>query len=186
VSEPLLQVENLSVQFKTDDGVVQAVDSLSYNLFAGETLAIVGESGSGKSVSSLAILGLIPSPPGRITSGSALFEGRDLLQLNQRELAGIRGNRIAMIFQDPMTSLNPFMTVADQLTEVTRLHLRHSPAAALAHAIEMLERVGIPAAGRRVFDYPHQFSGGMRQRVMIGMALSCKPKILIAGRRFSS
>jgi oligopeptide transport system ATP-binding protein len=180
VSDPLLQVETLSVQFKTDDGVVQAVNSLSYDLFPGETLGIVGESGSGKSVSSLAILGLIPSPPGRITGGRAVFEGRDLLQLNQRELSTIRGNRIAMIFQDPMTSLNPFLTVADQLTEVTRLHLRHSSAEALAHAIEMLERVGIPAAGRRVFDYPHQFSGGMRQRVMIAMALSCKPKVLIA------
>jgi oligopeptide transport system ATP-binding protein len=168
------------VQFKTDDGIVQAVDGLTYDLHAGETLGIVGESGSGKSVSSLAILGLIPKPPGRVTSGRAFFGGRDLLTLNQRELSTIRGNRIAMIFQDPMTSLNPFLTVADQLTEVTRLHLKHSPSEALRHAIEMLERVGIPAASRRVFDYPHQFSGGMRQRVMIAMALSCKPQILIA------
>ncbi len=176
----LLKVEDLSVQFKTDDGVVQAVDGLSYDLRPGETLGIVGESGSGKSVSSLAILGLIPTPPGRVTSGRALFGGRDLLKLNQRELSTIRGNRIAMIFQDPMTSLNPFLTVAEQLTEVTRLHLRQTHAEALAHAIEMLERVGIPAPARRVFDYPHQFSGGMRQRVMIAMALSCKPQILIA------
>jgi oligopeptide transport system ATP-binding protein len=177
---PLLQVENLSVQFKTDEGLVRAVDSLRYDLFAGETLGIVGESGSGKSVSSLAVLGLVPQPPGRVTSGRAMFAGRDLLKLNQRELSRIRGNRIAMIFQDPMTSLNPFLTVAEQLTEVTRLHLRHTHAQALKHAIEMLERVGIPAAGRRVFDYPHQFSGGMRQRVMIAMALACKPQILFA------
>jgi oligopeptide transport system ATP-binding protein len=180
VPEPLLRVENLSVQFKTDDGVVRAVDGLSYELPAGETLGIVGESGSGKSVSSLAILGLIPQPPGRVTSGRVLFEGRDLLSLSQRELSTIRGNRIAMIFQDPMTSLNPFLTVAEQLTEVTRLHLRHTHAEALRHAIEMLERVGIPAPARRVHDYPHQFSGGMRQRVMIAMALSCKPRILLA------
>ena len=178
--EPLLRVENLSVQFKTDDGVVRAVDDLTYDLAPGETLGIVGESGSGKSVSSLAILGLVPRPPGRVTAGRAIFEGRDLLTLNQRELSRIRGNRIAMIFQDPMTSLNPFLTVAEQLTEVTRLHLRHTHAEALRHAVEMLERVGIPAPARRVFDYPHQFSGGMRQRVMIAMALSCKPRILIA------
>jgi oligopeptide transport system ATP-binding protein len=180
VPEPLLRVENLSVQFKTDDGVVRAVDDLTYDLAPGETLGIVGESGSGKSVSSLAILGLVPRPPGRVTAGRAIFEGRDLLTLNQRELSRIRGNRIAMIFQDPMTSLNPFLTVAEQLTEVTRLHLRHTHAEALRHAVEMLERVGIPAPARRVFDYPHQFSGGMRQRVMIAMALSCKPRILIA------
>jgi oligopeptide transport system ATP-binding protein len=180
MSEPLLHVENLSVEFKTDEGRVRAVDSLSYDLNAGETLGIVGESGSGKSVSSLAILGLVPQPPGRVTSGRAVFGGRDLLKLGQRELSSIRGNRIAMIFQDPMSSLNPFLTVAEQLTEVTRLHLRHTYAQALIHAIEMLERVGIPAASRRVFDYPHQFSGGMRQRVMIAMALACKPQILIA------
>jgi oligopeptide transport system ATP-binding protein len=178
--ETLLRVENLSVQFKTDDGIVRAVDDLSYDLAAGETLGIVGESGSGKSVSSLAILGLIPRPPGRVTSGRVLFEGRDLLTLTERELSTIRGNRIAMIFQDPMTSLNPFLSVAEQLTEVTRLHLRHTHKEALRHAIEMLERVGIPAPARRIHDYPHQFSGGMRQRVMIAMALSCKPRILIA------
>jgi oligopeptide/dipeptide ABC transporter ATP-binding protein len=180
VPEPILQVDKLCVQFKTDDGVVRAVDGLSYELSPGETLGIVGESGSGKSVSSLAILGLVPQPPGRVTAGRAHFEGRDLLTLSQRELSTIRGNRIAMIFQDPMTSLNPFLTVAEQLTEVTRLHLRHTHPEALRHAIEMLERVGIPAPARRVHDYPHQFSGGMRQRVMIAMALSCKPCILIA------
>ncbi len=160
--------------------MIRAVDSLSYDLSAGETLGIVGESGSGKSVSSLAILGLVPRPPGRVTRGRAIFEGRDLLRMKQRELATVRGNRIAMIFQDPMTSLNPFLTVGEQVMEVTRLHLRHNYSKALRHAIEMLERVGIPAAARRIHDYPHQFSGGMRQRVMIAMALSCKPRILIA------
>jgi oligopeptide transport system ATP-binding protein len=159
---------------------VRAVEALSYELHAGETLGIVGESGSGKSVSSLAILGLVPQPPGRVTSGKAIFGGRDLLKLGQRDLSSIRGNRIAMIFQDPMTSLNPFLTVAEQLTEVTRLHLRHTRGQALKHAIDMLARVGIPAPDRRVFDYPHQFSGGMRQRVMIAMALACRPQILIA------
>ena len=138
----LLTIENLSVQFKTDDGLVQAVDSLSYDLHPGETLGIVGESGSGKSVSSLAILGLIPKPPGRVTSGRAIFEGRDLLRLGRRKLSGIRGNRIAMIFQDPMTSLNPFLTVADQLTEVTRRHLGYTHSQSLRHAIEMLEARG--------------------------------------------
>jgi oligopeptide transport system ATP-binding protein len=177
---PLLEIENLAVEFRTDDGVVRAVDGVSMAIEPGETLGIVGESGSGKSVSSLAVLGLIPQPPGKITSGRAMFGSRDLLKLSHRELSEIRGNRIAMIFQDPMTSLNPFLTVAQQLMEVTQLHLRHTQAEALRHAIEMLERVGIPAAARRVHDYPHQFSGGMRQRVMIAMALSCKPALLIA------
>jgi len=177
---PLLQVENLSVHFRTDDGLVRAVDGVSFDIAPGETLGIVGESGSGKSVTSLAILGLIPQPPGKIASGSALYQGQDLLKMSQRELSKIRGHRIAMIFQDPMTSLNPFLTIAEQLTEVTRLHLKHTPRQALDHAVTMLERVGIPAAGRRVFDYPHQFSGGMRQRVMVAMALSCRPDLLIA------
>src|SRR5436189_1831146 len=177
---PLLQVEDLRVQFRTDDGVVKAVDGVSFDLDEGETLGIVGESGSGKSVTNLAILGLIPQPPGKIAGGRAMFRGQDLLAMHARQLAHIRGYRIAMIFQDPLTSLNPFLTIAEQLTEVTRLHLKHTRQQALKHAIEMLERVGIPAAGRRVFDYPHQFSGGMRQRVMIAMALSCKPEILIA------
>jgi oligopeptide transport system ATP-binding protein len=177
---PLLEIDNLAVEFRTDDGVVRAVDGVSMSIEPGETLGIVGESGSGKSVSSLAVLGLIPQPPGKITSGRAMFGGRDLLKLQNRELSEIRGNCIAMIFQDPMTSLNPFLTVAQQLMEVTQLHLRHTHSEALSHAIEMLERVGIPAAARRVHDYPHQFSGGMRQRVMIAMALSCKPALLIA------
>ena len=180
MANPLLQVEDLQVQFKTDDGIVRAVDGISFSIQPGETLGIVGESGSGKSVTSLAIMGLIPQPPGKILGGRAIFDGRDLLALKQRQLSRIRGNRIAMIFQDPMTSLNPFLTVAQQLTEVTRLHLRHSRQQALDHAIEMLGRVGIPAPERRIFDYPHQFSGGMRQRVMIAMALACKPSLLIA------
>jgi oligopeptide transport system ATP-binding protein len=177
---PLLDLHNLSVQFHTDDGIVRAVDGISFQIERGETLGIVGESGSGKSASSLALLGLLPMPPARVTSGTALFQGQDLLKLNERERSKIRGNRIAMVFQDPMTSLNPFLTVAQQLMEVTQLHLKHTRQQALHHAIEMLERVGIPAASRRVWDYPHQFSGGMRQRVMIAMALSCKPDLLIA------
>jgi oligopeptide transport system ATP-binding protein len=177
---PLLHVEDLRVQFHTDDGVVRAVDGVSFNLEAGEALGIVGESGSGKSVTNLAILGLIPQPPGKIESGRALFHGRDLLKMSQKELQTVRGHKIAMIFQDPMTSLNPFLTVAEQLTEVTRLHLKYTARQALDHAVTMLERVGIPAAARRVHDYPHQFSGGMRQRVMVAMALSCKPEIIIA------
>ncbi|HZZ28498.1 MAG TPA: ABC transporter ATP-binding protein [Pirellulales bacterium] len=176
----LLEIENLGVEFRTDEGIVRAVDGISLAIEPGETLGIVGESGSGKSVSSLAILGLVPQPPGKITSGQAIFEGQNLLAMPQRKLASIRGNRIAMIFQDPMTSLNPFLTIAQQLTEVTQLHLRHTHEQALKHAISMLERVGIPAPARRIHDYPHQFSGGMRQRVMIAMALACKPALLIA------
>jgi oligopeptide transport system ATP-binding protein len=176
----LLEVHDLRVQFKTDDGVVRAVDGVSFALSAGETLGIVGESGSGKSVTSLALLGLVPQPPGKVTSGQAMYRGQDLLRMSARQLASIRGNRIAMIFQDPMTALNPFLTIEQQLTEVTRLHLGHNRRTALAHAVDMLERVGIPSAERRIFDYPHQFSGGMRQRVMIAMALACKPDVLIA------
>ena len=180
MSKPLLQVENLGVCFHTDNGTVNAVNGVSFQLEAGETLGIVGESGSGKSVTNLAIMGLIPSPPGEITSGEVRFRGDDLLTMNSHQIREIRGNKIAMIFQDPMTALNPFLTVEEQLTEVTQLHLGHSRREARAHAIEMLEKVGIPAASRRIDEYPHQFSGGMRQRVMIAMALSCKPDILIA------
>jgi oligopeptide transport system ATP-binding protein len=176
----LLQVTDLGVQFKTDDGLVQAVDGVSFDIRAGETLGIVGESGSGKTVMNLALLGLLPIPPARITGGQAVYQGANLLAMTPRDLSKIRGDRIAMIFQDPMTSLNPYLTVADQLCEVTRLHRRHSRAQALRHAIGMLEKVGIPSAAQRIFDYPHQFSGGMRQRVMIAMALSCKPDLLIA------
>ena len=180
MSENILQVDELAVEFKTDDGIVKAVDGVSFALDRGETLGIVGESGSGKSVTNLAIMGLIPQPPGRVTAGRALLKGEDLLQMSTRQLTKVRGNRIAMIFQDPMTSLNPFLSIADQLTEVTRIHLKLSYEKSLTRAIEMLERVGIADPGRRVHDYPHQFSGGMRQRVMIAMALLCKPEVLIA------
>jgi oligopeptide transport system ATP-binding protein len=176
----LLEVEDLKVEFHTDEGVVRAVDGVSFSIEPGETLGIVGESGSGKSVTNLAILGLIPQPPGRIASGRALFRGQDLLGMRPDELRRIRGHRIAMIFQDPMTSLNPFLTIEEQLTETTRLHLGHTRRQARDHAIQMLEQVGIPAASRRISEYPHQFSGGMRQRVMIAMALSCGPDLLIA------
>ncbi|MGY8766951.1 MAG: ABC transporter ATP-binding protein [Pirellulales bacterium] len=178
--EILLSVDDLRVQFNTDDGIVRAVRGLSFDLKRGETLGIVGESGSGKSVTNLAMMGLIPQPPGKITSGTAMYRGQDLLTLPVKELSEIRGNRIAMIFQDPMTALNPFLTVEEQLTEVTRKHLKLNYKDSVAHAIEMLKKVGIPSPEKRVFDYPHQFSGGMRQRVMIAMALSCKPDILIA------
>ncbi|MCA9100318.1 MAG: ABC transporter ATP-binding protein [Planctomycetales bacterium] len=176
----LLQVDDLHVEFDTDDGVVRAVDGVSFAVAPGETLGIVGESGSGKSVTNLAVLGLIPRPPGRIAGGRVMFEGHDLLRVGEDALRRVRGNRIGMIFQDPMTSLNPFLTVAEQLTEVTRLHMGHTRAQALDHAVEMLERVGIPAAAERIGSYPHEFSGGMRQRVMIAMALSCRPDVLIA------
>ena len=180
MNKNILQVDDLRVQFVTDDGVVKAVDGVSFELARGQTLGIVGESGSGKTVTNLAILGLVPQPPGRVVSGTARYAGTDLLQLGLKELSRIRGRRVAMIFQDPMTALNPFLTIQDQMTEITRLHLAHSRSQALEHAIDMLERVGIPDAQRRIEDYPHQFSGGMRQRVMIAMALSCKPDVLIA------
>jgi oligopeptide transport system ATP-binding protein len=180
MSEPLLHVESLRVEFKTDDGLVQAVNDVSFDLYPGETLGIVGESGSGKSVTNLALMGLVPQPPGRVVSGKAIYQGQDLLNLKARELAALRGRKIAMIFQDPMTALNPFLTIAEQLTEVTQLHLGHTHKQAVRHAVEMLERVGIPSAAKRLWDYPHQFSGGMQQRVMIAMALACNPDILIA------
>ncbi len=180
MAESLLHVENLSVEFKTDDGLVQAVNDVSFDLYPGETLGIVGESGSGKSVTNLALMGLVPRPPGRIVSGRAIYQGKDLLALKERELASLRGRKIAMIFQDPMTALNPFLTVAEQLTEVTQLHLGHTRRQAVEHGIQMLEKVGIADARKRFWDYPHQFSGGMQQRVMIAMALACNPDILIA------
>ncbi|MFO0818581.1 MAG: ABC transporter ATP-binding protein [Pirellulales bacterium] len=180
MSDALLEVDDLRVVFHTDEGTVRAVDGLSFRLGRGETLGIVGESGSGKSVTSLAIMGLVPQPAGVIASGAIRYAGEDLRHASARRMREIRGRRIAMIFQDPMTALNPFLTVGDQLTEMTRLHLGHSLAQARQHAIEMLKQVGIPGAERRIDDYPHQFSGGMRQRVMIAMALSCRPDILIA------
>jgi oligopeptide transport system ATP-binding protein len=176
----LLSVKDLRTYFETEDGTVKAVDGISFELKQGETLGIVGESGSGKSVANLSIMRLIPNPPGKIVSGSIMFDGRDVLKLSSREVRDIRGKRIAMIFQDPMTSLNPFMRVSKQLMEVTQLHLGHTRKEARAHAIKMLEHVGIPDARERVDSYPHEFSGGMRQRVMIAMALSCEPELLIA------
>ncbi len=176
----LLEVEDLRTYFETEDGTVKAVDGISFQLKRGETLGIVGESGSGKSVTNLSIIRLIPEPPGRIVSGRILFDGVDLLSLKEREVRKIRGRRIAIIFQDPMTSLNPFMKISHQLMELTQLHLGHSRRQAYDHAIRMLETVGIPDARERVDNYPHEFSGGMRQRVMIAMALSCEPELIIA------
>src|SRR5499433_2318847 len=176
----LLEVRDLHTFFETEDGTVKAVDGISFQLKRGETLGIVGESGSGKSVTNLSLIRLIPSPPGKIVAGEVIFDGRDLLLLPEEEVRKIRGRRIAMIFQDPMTSLNPFMKISKQLMEITQLHLGHSRGQAYEHAIQMLETVGIPDARTRVDNYPHEFSGGMRQRVMIAMALSCKPELLIA------
>jgi oligopeptide transport system ATP-binding protein len=176
----VLEVHDLATYFKTDDGVVKAVDGVSFGLTAGETLGLVGESGSGKSVTNLSIMRLVPSPPGRIMRGSVLYMGQDVLKMNGDQLRDLRGNNISMIFQDPMTSLNPFLRISTQLVETIVLHQKVSRDEALQVGIEMLDKVGIPAPRRRVHDYPHQFSGGMRQRVMIAMALSCNPKILIA------
>jgi oligopeptide transport system ATP-binding protein len=176
----MLEVNDLRTYFDTEDGVVKAVDGISFTLKRGETLGIVGESGSGKSVTNLSIIRLIPNPPGKIVSGEIIFNGQDILLLPEQEVRKIRGRRIAMVFQDPMTSLNPFLKISRQLMETTQLHLGYSKAQAYEHAIKMLEIVGIPDARTRVDDYPHEFSGGMRQRVMIAMALSCEPELLIA------
>lgn len=176
----LLEVKNLRTYFKTEDGTVKAVDGVSFQLRRGETLGIVGESGSGKSVTNLSIIRLIPNPPGEIVDGEVIFDGQDILLLPENDVRKIRGRRIAMIFQDPMTSLNPFMKISKQLMEMTQLHLGFSKDQAYEHAIKMLETVGIPDARARVDNYPHEFSGGMRQRVMIAMALSCEPELLIA------
>ncbi|PYS69840.1 MAG: peptide ABC transporter ATP-binding protein [Acidobacteria bacterium] len=176
----LLEVKNLRTYFDTEDGLVKAVDDISFSLQRGETLGIVGESGSGKSVTNLSIIRLIPDPPGKIVSGEVVFNGQDILLLPPEEVRKIRGRRIAMIFQDPMTSLNPFLKISKQLMEMTQLHLGYTKAQAYEHAIKMLETVGIPDARTRVDNYPHEFSGGMRQRVMIAMALSCQPELLIA------
>jgi oligopeptide transport system ATP-binding protein len=180
MSAPLLSVRNLRTYFETEDGTVKAVDGISFDLQRGETLGIVGESGSGKSVTNLSIIRLIPEPPGKIVSGEILFGGQDILKLSREQVRRIRGKRISMIFQDPMTSLNPFMRISGQLMEITRLHLGHSKKEAHEHAVKMLETVGLPDARARVDGYPHEFSGGMRQRVMIAMALSCSPELLIA------
>jgi oligopeptide transport system ATP-binding protein len=176
----LLEVKNLTTQFFTQDGVVHAVNGISYSVSKGETVAIVGESGSGKSVGVMSLIRLIPQPPGKIVAGEVWFDGQDLLKLSEDELRGIRGNRIAMIFQDPMTSLNPVLTIGRQITEALELHLNMSREQSRQRAVQLLELVGIPGAGQRLDDYPHQFSGGMRQRVMIAMGLSCNPQLLIA------
>jgi oligopeptide/dipeptide ABC transporter ATP-binding protein len=177
---PLLEVSDLQVQFATDSGIVRAVDGVSFQLRKGETLAVVGESGSGKSVTSLAIMGLLPRPGGRIAGGSICFDGKDLSLCSKAEMRLIRGTGIGMIFQEPMTSLNPVQTVGEQIAERVRVHTRLGERAAMAQAIEMLRLVKIPDPARRAQSYPHQMSGGMRQRVMIAMALACHPKLLIA------
>ena len=178
--EALLSVRDLRTHFFTLDGVTRAVDGVSFELKAGETLGIVGESGCGKSVTALSIMRLLPPRLGRIVAGAVSFDGQDLAHLSEAEMREVRGNRIAMIFQEPMTSLNPVLTVGDQIAETVTIHQKLDGAAARARAVEMLRLVRIPDAERRARDYPHQFSGGMRQRVMIAMALSCNPKLLIA------
>ncbi|MDI1241696.1 MAG: ABC transporter ATP-binding protein, partial [bacterium] len=176
----ILRVKDLKTYFQTEDGVVKAVDGISFELKKGETLGIVGESGSGKSVTNLSIMRLIPEPPGKIVGGDVEFDGIDVLALPIDDVRKIRGKRIAMIFQDPMTSLNPFLRISTQLMEVTQLHLGHSKQQAYEHGVKMLETVGIPDARARMDGYPHELSGGMRQRVMIAMALACDPELLIA------
>lgn len=176
----ILSVNDLKTYFQTEDGIVKAVDGISFDLKKGETLGIVGESGSGKSVTNLSVMRLIPEPPGKIVGGDIIFDGIDVINMPVDEVRHLRGKRMAMIFQDPMTSLNPFLKISTQLMEVTQLHLGHSKEQAYEHAVDMLRTVGIPAPEKRVDNYPHEFSGGMRQRVMIAMALSCEPELLIA------
>jgi oligopeptide/dipeptide ABC transporter ATP-binding protein len=178
-ADPVLRVDDLRVRFGTRRGTAEVVNGLTYDLYPGETLALVGESGSGKSVSTLALLGLIPQPPGRVT-GEVIYDGRNLVEAGDADLRRVRGNDIAMIFQDPMTSLNPVLTIGRQVTEGMQLHLGLSDGEARERAIELLTQVGIPSAESRLDSYPHQFSGGMRQRVMIAIGLACRPNVLIA------
>jgi oligopeptide transport system ATP-binding protein len=180
MAEPLLEVKGLKTRFFTADGVVKAVNGVSYSVGRGEILAIVGESGCGKSVGVMSFIRLIPEPPGKVTAGEAIFEGQDLLKMDRDAIRKVRGKHIAMIFQDPMTSLNPVLTIGHQIIEALKLHLGMDEEQARDRAIELLELVNIPEASSRIDDYPHQFSGGMRQRAMIAMALSCDPKLLIA------
>ncbi|GMU94005.1 MAG: ABC transporter ATP-binding protein [Candidatus Hydrogenedentota bacterium] len=177
---PLLDVDNLRTYFHTREGTLRAVDGVSFTLDPGQTLGIVGESGSGKSVANLSLLGLLPMPPGKIESGTALFDGLDLLRCTKAQMREVRGKRISMIFQDPMTALNPYLPIGDQLTEPLRIHERCSKSDAQGRAVAMLEKVGIQDAARRMRDFPHRFSGGMRQRVMIAMSLITRPQLLIA------
>lgn len=179
-SEPLLKVDNLTVEFSTDKGAVRAINGISFDVMPGETVAIVGESGCGKSVSSLSIMGLVPSPPGKIVEGSIVFQGKELIGLKDQEYRKIRGNDISMIFQEPMTALNPVLKISTQMIDVIRNHNKITKRQAKVRAIEMLTTVGIPSPEIRVNEYPHQLSGGMRQRVMIAMALSCNPSLLLA------
>ncbi|MCP4621563.1 MAG: ABC transporter ATP-binding protein [Bradyrhizobium sp.] len=178
--EVILDVKNLKTVFFTNSGLFKAVDDVSFDVRRGETLAIVGESGCGKSVSALSIMRLVPDPPGKIVGGSVMLEGTDLLTLDEEKMRGIRGNRMSMIFQEPMTSLNPVMRIGDQITEAIRLHQSKTAKQAWARAVEMLRLVRIPEPERRAREYPHQLSGGMRQRAMIAMALACRPALLIA------
>jgi len=180
MTKPLLSVCNLTVEFTIRGGVVPVIDDLSFELAAGETLSLVGESGCGKSMTALAIMGLIPSPPGVISAGSIILQGEDLIQASDTRLREIRGNEVSMVFQEPMTSLNPVYTVGEQIAETLRRHQGLTRSQAQAQAIQMIDAVQIPLPERRVHDYPHQLSGGMRQRIMIAMALACQPKILIA------
>jgi peptide/nickel transport system ATP-binding protein len=180
MEEMVLDVKGLRTVFFTNSGLFKAVDDVSFSVRRGETLAIVGESGCGKSVTALSVMRLVPDPPGRIVGGSIMLEGTDLLSLDESEMRAIRGNRISMIFQEPMTSLNPVMRIGDQITEAVRLHRQMSRKEATAKAVEMLRLVKIPEAERRAQEYPHQLSGGMRQRAMIAMALACRPALLIA------
>ncbi len=178
--EPLLEIRGLKTWFESSDGVSRAVDGISYSVFDSETLAVVGESGCGKSVTAFSIMRLIPSPPGRIAGGEVLFQGRDLLKISSADMRAVRGNEISMIFQEPMTSLNPILSIGRQITEAILQHTHCSVAEARDRAIAMLGRVGIPAPERRIDEYPHQLSGGMKQRAMIAMALVCRPRLLIA------
>jgi len=180
MTEALLSVENLHTQFRTEGGLVQAVDDVSFNIQAGETFALVGESGCGKSVTALSIMGLIPNPPGEITSGSIQFGGVDLLKLSSTEMRAIRGSKIGMIFQEPMSSLNPVLTIESQLAEPLKIHTGLSASAANDRAQELIDMVGIPDSKTRLKQYPHELSGGQRQRIMIAMAMACAPRLLIA------
>src|SRR6266511_4380844 len=181
MADPLLSIRDLVVEFTTEDGIVQAVDGVSYDLFPGETLGIVGESGSGKSVSTMSILGLIPQPPGRIVRGEAMFKGTDLLKLSKKGLRRVRGKEVALVFQDPMTSLNPVLKIGSQIGEAIRTHNPGIKDEAVKNrTMDLLRLVGVPNPERRYEQYPHEFSGGMRQRAMIAMAISNSPKLLIA------